>query len=123
MMLRKKNWVQKISNAMIFLIIHKYNYIPTNKKNKILIWNYFDFLGVMGDYGDRITLAIPLPTEVVEQKKPISFGFRVIFYNGISDVKFGWDDTVDVWCTYEDVYEEDVSFFPWNQFYIKYLFS
>ena len=77
----------------------------------------------MGDYGDRITLAIPLPTEDVEQKKPISFGFRVIFYNGISDVKFGWDDTVDVWCTYEDVYEEDVSFFPRNPFYIKNLVS
>ena len=62
----------------------------------------------MGDYGAQITLAVPLPTEIVEQKKPISFGFRVIFYNGISDIKFGWDDAVDVWCTYEDVYNENV---------------
>ena len=47
------------------------------------------------------------PTDVVEQKKLNSFGFPVISYNGISEVKFGWDDTVDVRCIYEDVYFED----------------
>ena len=51
---------------------------------------------------------VSTPTEVVEQKKLNSFGFPLIYYNGISEVKFGWDDTVDVSFTYEHVYFEDV---------------
>ena len=45
--------------------------------------------GELGSYGDSISIAVPLP--VTDAKKPVSFGFNVIFYNGISSIKYTWD--------------------------------
>ena len=56
--------------------------------------------GSMGTYGEKITLAVPVCdmnfetgkcTEHKDMKKPVSFGFNLIFYNGISSIKYTWD--------------------------------